>query len=119
MKQNTDFWAPFRGIDIATKPRGRMKYIDWPKAANLILDNKNSCKVVRAGLREDWNNTSGVIFKNGHFYDGGIHFYGGSNWATPIVDIDGEEYECWTYESPYDTSCPWAGLNGVEHDDEW
>lgn len=111
MKETTDFMAPFFGIDVATKPRGKMKYMDWHKAVKLILSHKNS--TITAGLREDWGNTSGTIFKNGHFYDGGWHFYGQSNWATPIIDIDGEEIECWTYDSPYGADCPWAGLDGV------
>lgn len=43
---------------------------------------------------EDWNNTSGLIFAKGNYYDG--YVYGASSWATPIVDVDGEEIECWT-----------------------
>ena len=43
---------------------------------------------------EDWNNTSGLIYAKGKYYNG--YVFGCSNWATPIVDVDGEEIECWT-----------------------
>lgn len=94
MKGYTNFMAPLFGIDIATKPRGDMKYLDWKKAKQLIKEHPDS--VIYAGLMEDWNNTSGLIYAMGNFYDG--YVYGASCWATPILDIDGEEVECWTYE---------------------
>ena len=99
MKGYTDFWAPLLGMDIATKPRGDMKFMDWKKAKEIIDEQikQNPDVVIYAGLREDWNNTSGIIYANGDFYDGGF-FYGCSNWATPILDIDGYEIECYTYD---------------------
>ena len=94
MKGYTDFMAPLFGIDIATKPRGDMKYLDWEKAKQLIKEHPDS--IIYAGLMEDWEWTSGLIYAQGNFYDG--YVYGASCWATPILDIDGEEVECWTYE---------------------
>lgn len=94
MKGYTDFNAPFFGIDIATKPRGAVKYMDWKKVQKVVDEHPNS--VIYAGLMEDWNNTSGLIFAKGKYYDG--YVYGSSNWTTPIVDVDGKEIECWTYE---------------------
>lgn len=95
MKGNTDFYAGFFGPSaIATKPIGDMKYMDWEKVKKIIEENPNS--VIYAGLREDWNNTSGLIFAKGNYYDG--YVYGCSVWATPIVDVDGKEIECWTNE---------------------
>lgn len=46
---------------------------------------------------EDWNNTSGVIYEIGKYRDDD-YVYGQSCWATPILDVDGEEIECWTEE---------------------
>lgn len=50
----------------------------------------------RVDLLEDWSWTSGLIYAKGNYYDG--YVYGSSSWATPVVDVDGEEIECWTYE---------------------
>lgn len=94
MKGYTDFFAPFLGIDVASKPRGQAKYMDWEKVQKIVDEHPNS--VIHAGLMEDWNNTSGLIFAKGKYYDG--YVFNNSTWATPIVDVDGEEIECWTYE---------------------
>ncbi len=95
MKEYTDFTMGFMGAEvIATKPIGEMKYMDWNKVKDIIENNPDS--VIYAGLMEDWNNTSGLIFAKGNYYDG--YVYGCSVWATPIVDVDGKEIECWTYD---------------------
>lgn len=118
MKGYTDFALGFMGPEaVATKPIGDKKYMDWNKVRKIVEDHPKS--VIRAGLQEDWNNTSGVIFANGKYYDGGI-FYGCSIWATPIVDVDGEEIECWTYEETEEGSemPKWWG-NGQKLLDGW
>ena len=96
MKGYTDFKMGFMGASaVATKPIGDMKYMDWNKAKEIILKHPDS--KIYAGLMEDWNNTSGLIYANGNYYNGG-YVYGASLWATPILDVDGEEIECWTNE---------------------
>ena len=103
MKGYTDFMTGFYGAAaVATKPIGKTKYLNWLKAIGIIAKHPDA--VIYAGLREDWNNTSGLIFAKGNFYNG--YVYGASNWATPIVDVDGEEIECWTY-----TPTPWGATN--------
>lgn len=93
MKGYTNFAAGFLGPEaIATKSIGSMKYMDWEKVKEIVKLNPNS--VIYAGLMEDWNNTSGLIYAKGKYYDG--YVYGCSRWATPIVDVDGEEIECYT-----------------------
>lgn len=117
MKGYTDFVSGFFGASaVATKPIGKMKYMDWDKVQKIVNENPNS--VIYAGLMEDWNNTSGLIFAKGNYYRG--YVYGASVWATPIVDVDGEEIECWTYkETPYGSNRPdWWG-NGQELLDEY
>ena len=117
MKGYTDFAMGFMGPGaIATKPIGDMKYMDWDKVQKLVDKHPNS--VIYAGLLEDWGNTSGLIFANGEYYNG-RYIYDRSVWATPIVDIDGEEIECWTYnESREATGTPgWWG-NGTKLKDE-
>ena len=60
MKGYTDFMAGFFGPGVvATKPIGAMKYMDWNKVQKIVDEHPNS--VIRAGLMEDWNNTSGLI----------------------------------------------------------
>ena len=126
MKGYTSFAAGFLGMEaVATKPIGDIKFMDWKKVQEIVDSHPNS--VIYAGLMEDWNNTSGLIFVKGEYYDGGC-FYGCSKWATPIVDVDGEEIECWTYKETEERSkMPiWWG-NGrklksswdFEEDDEW
>lgn len=99
MKGYTDFASGFLG-NINTKPKGEMKFMDWDKVKDIIEQNPDS--EIYAGLMEDWNNTSGLIFAKGNYYDG--YVYGCSNWATPIVDVDGEEIECFTYEETQEGS---------------
>lgn len=77
---------------VATKPIGAMKFMDWNKVKEVVESHPNS--IIYAGLMENWNNTSGLIYAKGKYYNG--YVYGCSNWATPIVDVDGEEIECWT-----------------------
>lgn len=117
MKGYTNFADGFLGMSaIATKPIGAMKYMDWNKVQQIVNENPNS--VIHAGLIEDWNNTSGLIFAKGKYYDG--YVYGCSKWATPIVDVDGEEIECWTYEQTKEVESKptWWG-NGQKLLSEW
>ena len=96
MKENTSFFDGCMGPEaIATKPIGEMKYMDWEKVQQIVDENPDA--VIHAGLKEDWNNTSGLIYAKGKYYNGGS-LYDRSVWATPIVDVDGKEIECWTYE---------------------
>ena len=61
MNGYTDVMAGFFGSGVvATKPIGAMKYMDWNKVQKIVDEHPNS--VIRAGLMEDWNNTSGLIF---------------------------------------------------------
>lgn len=91
MKGYTNF---FNAKAARTKPSGSMKYMDWNKVQEIVKNNPDS--VIYAGLMEDWNNTSGLIYAKGKYYNG--YVYDRSVWATPIIDVDGREIECWTYE---------------------
>ena len=68
------------------------KFFDWDRAAGLINEYKNRGRiVVYAGLEEDWDSTSDVIFEDNKpkivdpkrtkrfFY---------SYWATPVMEIN-------------------------------
>ena len=117
MKGYTDFAMGFLGANaVATKPIGAMKFMDWNKVKEVVESHPNS--IIYAGLMEDWNNTSGLIYAKGKYYNG--YVYGCSNWATPIVDVDGEEIECWTNnETEWGSNKPsWWG-NGEKLYDAW
>ena len=114
MKGYTDFMSGFFGPSAiaGSNPIGNIKYMDWEKVKEIIETHQNA--IIYAGLREDWNNTSGLIYARGKYYDG--YVYGASCWATPIVDVDGKEIECWTYEETKEGSGKpdWL-LNGNIH----
>lgn len=118
MKGYTDFFdGLFFGVGgVATKPIGKTKYMDWRRAHKIIEERakENNEIVVYAGLVEDWNNTAGVVFENGKFTNDG-YVYAASVWATPILDIDGEEIECYTTDEPEgfttDTPSWWDNWN--------
>lgn len=99
MKGYTDFALGMLGPETLGYTRGELKFFDWAKAKD-IIDNavaeNPSCRI-SVGLREDWNNTSDVVYDGGKWCEA-TWFYGCSSWATPIIDIEGEEIECWTYE---------------------
>ena len=118
MKGETDFLLGILGPRVvATKPIGEMKYMDWERARKIceaaIAENPDV--IISAGLMEDWTNTSGKIYEDGKYTRG--YVYGSSCWATPIVDVDGVEYECWTYDKPngWTTGVPgwWTKKNGA------
>lgn len=74
----------------------RMRVFDWIKAAQLIKERNP--EEVYAGLGEDWENTSGVIYRSGHPTPLSGCAYLSSIWATPKIDIDCDIIDCWRYE---------------------
>lgn len=77
--------------------RGKpLMVFDWDKAARLIKEK--SPTVVSAGLRDDWEWTGGLIYKNHEIVeDGGTYL--ASTWAVPEIMIDGEVESCYIMES--------------------
>ena len=113
MKGYTDFIGGM--LEYHPAHNDGMRYMDWEKVKQICLLNPKA--EIRAGLREDWNNTSGLIFKNGKYYDG--YVYGSSYWATPIIDVNGEEIEVYTNIDNGFTGKPdWWG-EGTELKDPW
>lgn len=100
MKGYTDFYDVNRPAAASG-----MKFLDWEKAEKLCKENPTA--TIMAGLREDWNNTSEIIWQNGKWinednvsWNGSL--YALSRWATPIIDVDGKEIECFMGED----DCP-------------
>ena len=110
MKGYTDFIGGMITSQYKPTHNGGPRYMDWEKVKQICEENPDS--TIYAGLREDWNNTSGIIFAKGDYYNG--YVYDQSRWATPIVDVDGTEIEVWTNKSHETTGLPgWWG-NGAE-----
>lgn len=90
----------FLGSDVMTLAqmnRGKeRKVFDWDKAAKLIKERKP--ETAEAGLQGDWTYTGGVIYRDGKpVLD--TCCYLASTWATPMLELDGEEIECYVMES--------------------
>ena len=99
--------------------RGKeLMVFDWDKAARIIAERKP--KQAEAGLRGDWEWTSGTIYEDGEpVHDD--YTYLASTWATPELDIDGEIIDCYVMQSEteWDSDTKWpesalAILNGKE-----
>ena len=113
-KGYTDFvGGMLMGAELCRRSK-ETKYMDWNKAEQLCLEHPES--TIHAGLMEDWNNTSGLVYAKGKWYDG--YVYDQSKWATPILDIDGKEIECWTTEPHKGTGLPdWWGRGNDLYDE--
>jgi hypothetical protein len=80
---------------------------DWDKAARLILES--GCTEASAGLRDDWEYTGGMIYKNNGIYMGD-YTYLSSTWAVPELCIDGRLIECYRMQSEtpgWDSDTKW------------
>lgn len=92
--------------------RGREgRVFDWDTAARILREQKVTH--ARAGLQSDMEWTSGQIL-----YDGVIvprdqtYTYLASNWAIPVLDVDGEEIPCFIMKSE-------ADVRGWDSDTYW
>lgn len=83
----------------AQASRGREHNVfDWEKAARLIVERKP--EVAEAGLQGDMEWTGGDIWANGTIVPReDTYTYLSSNWATPVLVLDGEEIECFKKQS--------------------
>jgi len=78
---------------VAAKGQPR-RVFDWDKAAAILKECNPDCAY--AGLSSDMEYTSGVIWRDGKPVTD-EYTYLSSNWAIPVLSIDGEEEECWSY----------------------
>lgn len=74
------------------------KVFDWHKAADLIREHKP--RKVYAGLQGDWGCTCGLIFSEGKSLPCRETSYLRSNWALPLIELDGKQFECWVLDTP-------------------
>ena len=75
-----------------------LKIFDWNKAARLIVESK--VETAKAGLEEDWENTSRIIWFRGIVAEGNTPIE--SRFATPVVEIDGEKIACYIFDCDLD-----------------
>lgn len=88
---------------------------DWDKAARLIKERKP--ELARAGLKNDFEYTSGTIWEDGKPVKDD-YTYLSSTWATPILKLDYEEIPCYIMEHETkwncDTKWPKSALKIIE-----
>lgn len=73
-----------------------LSVFDWDKAATIIRDQK--LHTVYAGLKEDWDLTSGPILINGSIPE--AYTFLASTWATPAFSVDNEIFvTCYKMQS--------------------
>lgn len=100
--------AFFRG-EMARREGAEMKVFDWKKAAKYIKDN--NVQDADAGLESDMSYTGGPIIENGipvPREKSGTYL--ASVWATPILEVNGEEIEMWSWQHEvpdYDSATFW------------
>ena len=80
------------------------KIIDWDELLTQILIN--DYHFVEVGLKEDWFWTGGNLISDKQITLDKVWVY--SQWATPVVRVDDEVYECWKIANnqPYGDSIP-------------
>ena len=73
------------------------RVFDWAKAARYIVEH--GVKDARAGLSSDMEYTAGEILRDGApVPQDDTYTYLASNWAEPVMEIDGEEVPCWSWQ---------------------
>lgn len=77
-----------------------LKVFDWDKAAKIIKEGNH--KNASAGLAEDMYWTAGNIFVDGEMPDSIFKPYLASTWATPVLIIDDDEFDCYKMQSETD-----------------
>ena len=102
-----DTMAAFMRGEAARRAGSPLRVFDWEKAARLIVERRPT--EAGAGLAGDWGWTGGVIWINGDVIRD-QYTYLASLWATPILDLDGEEIDCWRLQSDtpgWDSDTKW------------
>lgn len=81
--------------------------LDWRKAVDIIKQNYRPDMIVYAGIKEDWKDTAGIIFKNGQSVNNGAVVNTEIMGYEPMLLIrhtDGTEIQkkCWRYSYELD-----------------
>ncbi len=103
-----DTLSAFMRGDLARLRGNPQRVFDWDKAAE-ILKERNP-EYAMAGLFEDWGWTCGEIWSGGEpVLEEDTYTYLSSNWATPMLYMDGEYIECWLFgqDTEYDADTYW------------
>lgn len=99
-----DTLAAFAMAESARAAGSPMRQLDWEKAKEICEKNKG--KSIYAGLSSDMEYTGGLIFDGEKRVKD--YVFVASVWATPILEIDGQEIECWKYGNYCDMPKWWA-----------
>jgi hypothetical protein len=106
--ENTDFVGGMLSgsLKSAMADDDDFKVFDWHKAAQILRDERPN--YAYAGLAEDWNNTSGLIFRDGKVVlEDDTYTYLASAWATPGILLPGESGVIPCYLLPSENDQNW------------
>ena len=100
-------------------PDGHEKVFDWDKAAKIIKEEQPESAY--AGLAEDWEWTSGIIYENSKPIKN-KYTYLASRWATPVLILDDKEIECYQPDEYHgwnaDTKWPESALKILSEENQ-
>lgn len=101
-----DSTTAFMMGEVARRRGNSMRVFDWDKAATILKERNPESAI--AGLASDMEYTSGIIWDD-HKPNMDNYTYLASCWATPVLEIDGEEIECWKMMdgSGWDSKTKW------------
>lgn len=91
--------TPFLTIQGASR-----RCLDWGKAIEIIKKNYKPNMLVWAGIKEDWTDTAGLMFKDGQSVDTGAIVIASRINDEPVILIKHEDGTwlgeiCWGYEN--------------------
>jgi hypothetical protein len=86
-----DTMIGYARAQAALRAGAKMRVFDWDKAARILVSRKPH--EASAGLASDLEYTEGTIWRDGKPVLG-EGAYLASNWAEPVLVIDGEEINC-------------------------
>ena len=91
-------------------------FFDWKKAIEIIKEKRP--QQAKAGLRDDWEYSGIIIYRNGKFIDREDIFINlSSTFATPELYVDGKIIECFYYKeetfTPQENKKTNIKLNGL------
>lgn len=91
-----DSISAFARGSAARAAGNEQKVFDWEKAAQLIKKHKPEKAI--AGLESDFEWTGDTIYEDGKIKKDSSPYLS-SNWANPLLVLDGDEFECYATES--------------------
>lgn len=112
-----DTMIAFARGQAARASGANLMVFDWNKAHRLLTES--GVDQADAYLRGDRGFTGGCIWLNGE-PSNEDYVYLSSLWAVPVLEINGEEVECWQFEeaAPDDWDDAWPTIVAATAEDD-